>query len=223
MLANLLHSIEWRYAEKSGASEVVVLVDDSLAEALKWNLDDAHVSPNYLVLPLAVDDSAAHQLSMSNASRFIVFTSKLCMSVVLTISNMLQSVDATECCILSSASPESVDLTSFSGSKAISTPTNVGYQGLQDFLLPVKTRVTYFPLHTIHLLASNPHDLSNKQVCDLYIHIHIQLLFVLLPFFLLILVGECGCAGVAFQPHCVSFDLVRCCPHFRGHSKQQKL
>ena len=224
MLANLLHSIEWRHAEKSGASEVVVLVDDSFAEALKWNLDDAHVSPNYIVLPLAVDDSAAHQLGMSNASRFIVFTSKLSMSVALTISNMLQAVDATECCILSSASPESVEFTSFSGSKATSTPTNVGYQGLQDFLLPVKTRVTYFPLHTIHLLTSNPHDLSNQQVCDLHIHIHIQLLFVLLSSsFFTFLAGRCGCAGIALQPHRVSIDFVCCCPHFRGHAKQQNV
>ncbi len=165
MLAKLLHSIEWRHAAKNGVTGVVVLMDDSFAEALKWNVDDAHVPPSCLMLPLTVGDSTMNQLRLSSgsASRFIVFTSTLSMSVALTISNMLNAVDATECCILSSASPESVEFTSFGGSNSASTSTNVGYQGLQDFLLPVKTRVTYFPLHTIHLLAANPHDLSNQQ------------------------------------------------------------
>ncbi len=95
---------------------------------------------------------------------------------------MLKAVDATECCILSSASPESVEFTSFGGSNS-TTSTNVGYQGLQEFLLPVKTRVTYFPLHTIHLLAANPHDLSNQQVRRYKAVIHANTLTLVATFF----------------------------------------
>lgn len=162
MLANLVQSIEWRLSPTSNTGKTAVVLDASFAEAFKWNLDEAHVPTGFVILSLGVDDETAYQLSSNDISRFIVFTSKLSMSLSLSILHMLRSTSAMECCILSSVSSEAAESITFSSSlkRGNTLPNETGYQGLQEMLLPVKARVSYFPLHTIHIMDSE----HNNQV-----------------------------------------------------------
>lgn len=154
MLASLVNSIEWRHSSDQGKTAVVM--DDAVAEALKWNLSDTHLPANCMLLSLAIDAGTLSQLSSNDVSRYLVFTSKLSNSVGLTISHMLRASSAAECCILSSVSPEAAEFTPFTSVSLSSVDTGSGYEGLQMMLAPVKARVTYFPFHAIQIIASNP-------------------------------------------------------------------
>jgi len=156
MLADLVRSIEWRHSPNEG--KIAVVLDASFAEALKWNLDDAHLSSDHVLVSLDVGADTLSQLS-GNISRVLVFTSKLSSSAALIIQELLRTCGAAECCILSSMSAEAAEFITFttpSGSAA-------GYQGMQELLLPVRTRVTYFPLHTVQIITPNA-QLQPKHV-----------------------------------------------------------
>jgi hypothetical protein len=161
----MFDSLPWK--EKSSIrTSCMLILDDFVAEYFKWN-------------NLAVDDEIVFSLNEekqvlgtflgSNKINVVILLSSLSIDAARLVRNILSAVSKeAEVFILTSVSEESADLISFNEdySKRIDS-TKCGYDGLEAFLRPSSVAVTYFPIHTLHLLHRQTSQAVHENIVDL--------------------------------------------------------
>jgi hypothetical protein len=146
-MPHLLQIIPW-IEEGKHAGKYSVVVDDSFAEAFKWNDLASEIPPEVEVRPL--HDGCTTSLGCLRA---VVFMSSLSIRSVTALKCILGENDACEVHILTSVGETAASAISYSKPSQRSTATKYsGYEGLLAYLAPHSVVATYFPLHSTKLL-----------------------------------------------------------------------
>ena len=172
MLKQITESIHWK---TSKSDKVVLLIDESIAEAVKWNfeLKTQHCT-NSLTLSLEnilKDDRSISLLSQFPSDKVLVVTTSVEMHIVNILKAVFKVLNAVECYILTTMT---VDAAALFYDPVSVTP----FEQIKDLLRPTLISIHYFPYHTLQLLVEQsdlPVSPSMELPLDIYLTFSINI------------------------------------------------
>lgn len=148
----------WARATSEGREREAIFFDVCFSEAFSWNRCD--ISAETPIYSLGETDFDCNKKRFAS---IIVFTSCLARESAYTIRSLLAKTRCSHCTIYTSVSPAAATGINYSISRKKQSGHQVDdtdYAALKELLGLPSIVITYFPLHTIHILASEPPDVQ---------------------------------------------------------------
>jgi hypothetical protein len=125
---------------------ILIIIDDSFAELLKWN--NVLIEPGHKVFSLNDADATLTNIAQQRADRIIFLLSEINEKTVKIAKNQLLASKVPACSVFTLTSP----LAQVSNENRSSHEG--AYGSIQDTFLPAETSVHYIPHHSVDLLAA---------------------------------------------------------------------